>query len=126
MRSFPLIVRNVLTNAYQAMEGSDEKRVEITARDVRYDNLPAQVQSQFPDYLPDDAVIRVTFKDYGCGIPPENLDKIAQEGFSTKGSTGFGMAFIHNQMRKAKGAYSVESTVGEGTSIHLYFPICSE
>ena len=126
MRSFPLIVRNVLTNAHQAMEGSDEKRVEITARDVRYDNLPAQVQSQFPNYLPDDAVIQVTFKDYGCGIPPENLDRIADEGFSTKGSTGFGMAFIHNQMRKAKGAYSVESTVGEGTSIHLYFPICSE
>ena len=45
--------------------------------------------------------------------------------FTTKGEqgTGFGLAQVYGFMQQVGGDMAIESTVGVGTSIQLYFPV---
>jgi len=73
------------------------------------------------------AVIRVA--DNGEGIPPENLERIFQPFFSTKGSpdgesqgAGLGLAFCREVMAGLNGDISVESTPAHGSTFTLRLP----
>lgn len=60
----------------------------------------------------------IKFKDNGCGIPKENLDKIFTAGYTTKGvgvGTGLGLAISQKIIDKHKGKILVNSEVGVGT-----------
>ncbi|MGE4063423.1 MAG: nitrogen regulation protein NR(II) [Rhodospirillaceae bacterium] len=64
--------------------------------------------------------------DTGVGIPPEYLEAVIEPFFTTKGpgeGTGLGLSMIHEFMRKSKGYMRIRSTVGEGTTVELFFPI---
>ena len=70
------------------------------------------------------AYVKIT--DTGKGIPPENLSKIFDPGFTTKGvgvGTGLGLSISYNIIRKHKGEIRVESQVGRGTEFTLKLPI---
>jgi signal transduction histidine kinase len=70
------------------------------------------------------AYVKIT--DTGKGIPPENLSKIFDPGFTTKGvgvGTGLGLSISYNIIRKHKGEIRVESQVGKGTEFTLKLPI---
>ena len=87
--------------------------------------------------IEEDGVIRIkTFSDGTCayvkitdtgkGIPPENLSKIFDPGFTTKGvrvGTGLGLSISYNIIQKHKGEIRVESQVGRGTEFTLKLPI---
>lgn len=57
----------------------------------------------------------ITVKDNGLGISEENLDKIFENGYSTKGS-GRGVGLYHTKqlIESLGGSISVESQVGKG------------
>ncbi|MBL7141120.1 MAG: GAF domain-containing protein [Planctomycetes bacterium] len=67
-------------------------------------------------------VLRV--RDTGCGIPPEDLDRIFDVFFSTKGSkgTGLGLAVTLKTVREHGGDVQVDSTPGQGTEFRLVLP----
>ncbi len=44
--------------------------------------------------------LRLVYEDDGVGILSENKKKLFSEGFSTGGSTGFGLFFIKKMIRK--------------------------
>jgi signal transduction histidine kinase len=70
------------------------------------------------------AYVKIT--DTGKGIPAENLSKIFDPGFTTKGvgvGTGLGLSISYNIIRKHKGEIRVESQVGRGTEFTLKLPI---
>ena len=71
-------------------------------------------------------VFKIGLHDFGCGIPPENLDKVFDAFFTTgrtRGGTGLGMAIVHNLVTSAlKGRVTINSNPGEGTQIQLVFP----
>ncbi|MFZ1684014.1 MAG: PAS domain S-box protein [Candidatus Zixiibacteriota bacterium] len=72
--------------------------------------------------------------DTGCGIPQENLSRIFDPFFSTKGvwgkdkvvGTGMGLAICRNVAREHQGDLTVESTVGIGTTFTLRIPLAPE
>ena len=70
--------------------------------------------------------VLISFKDNGCGIAKENLDKIFEPFFSTKigaGGTGLGMTIVHNLVTKTlKGSIRIQSTPGQGTQIDILLP----
>lgn len=72
----------------------------------------------------DELEIRV--RDQGCGIPPEHLEKIFDELYSTKPlgeGTGLGLPISRNIMTNFfGGSIQVESVVGQGSVFILRFP----
>jgi len=62
--------------------------------------------------------VRVTFADNGCGISKENLEKIFDPFFSTKGDggCGLGLALVRDVVRKHGGWLRVRSSTSPGHS----------
>ena len=69
-------------------------------------------------------VVRLTVRDTGSGIPPENLQRIFEPFFSTKQSkgTGLGLAVTRKIVQEHGGRVLVESEIGKGTVFHLVIP----
>lgn len=63
--------------------------------------------------------------DTGCGIEEENLQKIFEPFYSTKGQkgTGLGLAVIWGIVDNHGGTISVESKVGAGTTFIIRLPV---
>lgn len=70
--------------------------------------------------------LEIRVKDEGCGIPPENLDRIFDDLFSTKPlgeGTGLGLPISRNIMSNFFGGdIHVESALGLGSTFILSFP----
>jgi PAS domain S-box-containing protein len=66
----------------------------------------------------------ITLTDTGVGIPKENINKIFQPFFTTKGKkgTGLGMMIATNIISNIGGTIGVKSNPGEGTSIKVILP----
>ncbi|MFQ5330387.1 MAG: nitrogen regulation protein NR(II) [Thermodesulfobacteriota bacterium] len=66
----------------------------------------------------------VTVKDNGCGIAPENLDKLFTPFFTTKKEgTGLGIAIAFRIVKEHGGLFTVESSHGDGTELSVYLPV---
>lgn len=64
--------------------------------------------------------------DSGHGILPEHLDKVLDPFFTTKEvgkGTGLGLSICYAIMESHGGRIELESKVGEGTTVRLFFPI---
>jgi len=74
----------------------------------------------------DETEVYVRISDTGRGIPPEDLSKIFDPGFTTRGvgvGTGFGLSIVYNIVQKHHGDIKVDSEVGEGTEVTVVLPI---
>jgi len=68
-------------------------------------------------------VVKIT--DFGCGIPQENLSKIFDPFYSTKGQkgTGLGLAVVWGIVEEHNGKIEVKTEVGKGTTFTLSLPV---
>jgi signal transduction histidine kinase len=98
---------NVLSNAVKYSPGAE--KVQVTgSRKGRYN------------------VIRV--RDYGVGIPADEIPKICNRYFRASTSsgiagTGIGLNMAQMVMKKHRGRLVVTSKVGEGTSVDILLPV---
>ncbi len=68
-------------------------------------------------------------KDQGKGIPKEFQDRVLDPFFTTKPrgqGTGLGLAVVSGIMRDLNGKIKIDSVLGEGTTVSLYFPLAEE
>jgi signal transduction histidine kinase len=68
----------------------------------------------------------VEVRDTGCGIPPENLERIFKPFFTTKPvgvGSGLGLSVCHRIITTHGGDISVESVVGQGTTFRVLLPL---
>jgi len=107
------VVLNLIINARQAMEGGG--RLKITVRSN-----------------PESSMAEIAVQDTGCGIPADKLPQIFDPFFSTKsadadgrGGTGLGLAMCRDIIEAHQGRIRVESTMGQGTTFILKFPLVS-
>jgi two-component system NtrC family sensor kinase len=72
--------------------------------------------------------IAVSITDTGYGIPEENIEKIFEPFFSTKGgdTLGIGLAVSWDIMNNHGGSLVVDSKVGEGTTFKIILPWSDE
>ncbi len=72
--------------------------------------------------------VRVSVRDTGSGIAPENLARIFDPFFTTKGArkgTGLGLSVSYGIVREHGGDIEVQSQPGQGTQFLLTFPVSS-
>ncbi len=103
------IFTNLVINARDAMPGGGQ----ITLSTEVFDG--------------DSVIIEVA--DTGSGIEPENLNKIYDPFFTTKGvgsGTGLGLAVSYGIVQEHAGTIEAASEVGNGTTFRLAFPVANE
>ena len=69
--------------------------------------------------------VSLAVTDTGVGIAPEHVAKVFELFFTTKAigkGTGLGLSQVHNFAKDARGAVTVTSMLGGGTTITLYLP----
>ena len=115
------VLLNFIFNAAEAMSGP--KRVVL--RTTRLERLP---ESLFLKPAEAEAYVGVSVQDFGCGIPPENLERIFEPFFTTKAlssrrGTGLGLSMAYELAKHLSAGLSVESTVGRGSRFTLILPV---
>ncbi|MBI5492718.1 MAG: PAS domain-containing protein [Deltaproteobacteria bacterium] len=69
----------------------------------------------------------VEIRDNGCGIKPEDLEKVFTPFFTTKAKgSGLGMAISLKIIKEHGGLLKIDSTPGKGTDVAVYLPIGEE
>jgi two-component system, sporulation sensor kinase B len=68
--------------------------------------------------------LTIKVKDTGVGMTKEQLDRLGEPFYSTKGSkgTGLGMMVVHSIVRAMDGTIWAESEPGKGTIFYFEFP----
>jgi PAS domain S-box-containing protein len=74
--------------------------------------------------LTQDGKIHLSIADTGIGIPEENLQRLFQPFFTTKGlkSSGLGLSSSYGIIKKHNGEMTVKSIPGQGTSFTIILP----
>ncbi len=75
--------------------------------------------------LDKDGYVQVSIQDTGCGIPPENLEKLFTPFFTTKElgkGVGLGLAVSHGIIKGHGGRIEVHSELGKGSIFTTYLP----
>ncbi len=102
-KQIAIVLRNILANAIQAMEGKGTIR--ITAGKV------------------EDGFVDVSLMNSGPGIEPENLEKIFQPFYGTKISGfGYGLTICKMIMKKNGGSIKAQSGKEKGVTFVLRIP----
>ena len=68
----------------------------------------------------------IFFTDTGCGIAPENIDKVKEKFFRANSSvhgTGIGLAVADELVRIHGGTLEINSVVGDGTTVTVTLPV---
>jgi PAS domain S-box-containing protein len=116
-------IMNLVSNAAEA-QSSCGKIVISTYN--KYIDMPIKEYEEIREG--DYAVLEVA--DNGTGIADEDLSRIFEPFYSKKvmgrSGTGLGMAVVWGSVQDHNGYINVESTVGEGTTFYLYFPVIRE
>jgi two-component system NtrC family sensor kinase len=112
---------NMIFNAIEAMPIGGELRVTTRKGDAQKAKKLGLVRVT--------DTIEVTFADTGCGIPPENMERLFEPFFSTKEEVegvGLGLWISYGIIQKHKGTIEVDSRVGKGTTFTITLPVISE
>jgi two-component system, NtrC family, sensor kinase len=98
----------------------------LNARDAMFDGGTITLTTSLDEV--EEAVV-IAVADTGTGIEPENLGKIYDPFFTTKGvgmGTGLGLAVSYGIVQEHAGTIAVESEVGRGTTFRLEFPVAEK
>jgi two-component system cell cycle sensor histidine kinase/response regulator CckA len=121
-RQLEQVLMNLVVNARDAMPQGGVIRVDTEAISLSEPMTRDRATVPAGDY----AVI--TVQDSGCGIPGDRLQKIFEPFYTTKKvgeGTGLGLSTAYGIVKQSGGFIFVDSTVGEGSTFSLYFPIHS-
>lgn len=102
------VLRNLVVNASHAMERAPARRM--------YLGLHGSDDGRY---------VMFTVRDTGCGISPENLERMFQPFFTTKPEgkgTGLGLPIVKTILDRHGATLQVDSAVGEGTTFRIAFP----
>jgi len=95
---------NLIRNALDALE--DGGRIEIISEVINGGNC------------------KITVKDTGKGIKPEEFDKIFEPLYSTKAfGIGFGLSLVKQIVESHKGEINIKSEPEMGTEVTIIFPV---
>ncbi len=101
------VFANIVMNAVDAMNG--QGRVDVVTRLVENGRM-----------------VEASFRDTGCGIPDEVIDRIFEPFFTTKKvgqGTGLGLSISHSIVQRHGGTIRAESVEGKGSIFFVALPV---
>lgn len=110
---FTTAMLNLALNARDAIEGSGEVVIRLTAVDTPPQN---RLAGEF---------CRIDVRDNGKGMEEAVQQRALEPFFTTKdqaSGTGLGLSMIYGFIRQSKGQVSIESKPGQGTTVSLWLP----
>jgi PAS domain S-box-containing protein len=113
-------ILNLSINARDAMKPKGGTLVIETANR----DFDAEALAEHEEVAPG-AYVEIAVTDTGCGIAKENIEKVFQPFFTTKGpeaGSGLGLSMIYGFVKQSGGFVKIYSEVGHGTSVKLYLP----
>lgn len=117
------VFQNLLDNAIKY--GADESCVILTVRRATV-GVPPSLTGR-------SGYIAVSVADEGEGIEPELIPRLTERFFRTDaalsrrlGGTGLGLAIVKHAVNRHRGALSIESTPGKGSTFTVYLPRAAE
>lgn len=100
------VMMNLLLNAIDAIENEGEIKIHLAQYNQDNQNM-----------------YRIIFHDTGCGIKPDDLDRIFNPFYTTKqDGNGLGLSVIHGIVERHDGSIKVESEPSKGTRFTLDLP----
>jgi signal transduction histidine kinase/ActR/RegA family two-component response regulator len=109
-------ILNLALNARDAMDGQGQ--LGIAVENVTLDG------SEVGD-LSGGEYVRISVSDTGVGIAPENMERVFEPFFTTKPvgkGTGLGLSQIFGFAHQSGGDITIDSTVGQGTTVSIFLP----
>lgn len=109
----------------------------FNAAEAQAQNKQVVIRTSPLEKAPADAVLApstasryvwIEVKDYGCGIPSENLTRIFEPFFTTKAlsthrGTGLGLSMAYELARKLGAGLAVKSRLDHGSTFSLILPV---
>jgi CheY-like chemotaxis protein len=117
-------ILNLAINARDAMAPKGGELIVETSNQT----LSPEYCADHEDTTPGDYV-EISVTDTGMGIAPENIEKVFQPFFTTKGpekGSGLGLSMIYGFVKQSGGHVKILSEVGIGTTVKLYIPRLKE
>jgi len=106
------VVRNVVTNAVQAMPTGGRLGIAGSTQTEKGNSVPT--------------AYRMIIEDTGCGIPREDLANVFNPFFTTRErGFGLGLSLARNVMDEHGGSIEIESEPGRGTCVTVTLPLAS-
>lgn len=105
---------NLTVNARDAMPDGGQLRIEVSCVSIAAD-------SRFRE----GRYVRLSVKDTGVGMDQRTAEKAIEPFFTTKGvgqGTGLGLSMVHGLAAQLGGGLTIDSTVGQGTTVSLWLP----
>lgn len=113
---FSQVIHNLVINACQAMDNCGFIKISLS----NYINM-----DQNP--WPPGEYVRISVEDNGCGISPEDQQKIFDPYFTTKkNGSGLGLSTAYSIIKKHHGFTRLASGLGSGTKIEIFLPVCPD
>ena len=122
------VFMNILSNAIDALERLRTKRGEGEEEEKIFSpTIIIRTEIRSPGAESDKPRAVVIIKDNGCGISPENKNKLFDPFFTTKPvgkGTGLGLSICYQiVVERHKGELRCTSEVGEGTEFQIEIPV---
>ncbi len=82
-----------------------------------------------PRNLPAGHYVIIAVSDTGDGMSADIVERAFEPFFSGRGmaeATGLGLSMVSGFASQSGGLATIESAVGEGTTVHLYLPVAGD
>jgi two-component system cell cycle sensor histidine kinase/response regulator CckA len=123
------IILNLVVNARDAIYALEKPVTKEITISVYTESVKKSHKNKIGFKLQKGDYAKITVKDTGIGMDKEIMSKIFEPFFTTKETgkgTGLGLSTVYGIVTAHKGAIDVESTLGKGTSFHIYLPLYNE
>lgn len=100
---------NMISNARDAMESKGSGKLTVKSKLAKNGEY-----------------IEISFKDTGCGMPKEVINRLSEPFFTTKGpdkGTGLGTSISFSIIKEHNGDIDITSKIARGTTIKIMLPV---
>jgi signal transduction histidine kinase/ActR/RegA family two-component response regulator len=119
--AFDNALLNAALNTRDAMPEGGRLTIETANVELKLTDLMEESDSPPPGHY-----VMVAIRDTGSGIDDKTLPQVFEPFFTTKAvgeGSGMGLAMVYGFVKQSNGTIRIESEVGVGTVIRLYFPV---